>query len=50
MRTQDLENYLLERIRSGELRGGSALPTRHELMSRFGVARGTVDRVIRQLA
>ncbi len=50
MRALDLKNWFVEQIRCGQFAPDAALPTRHEVMQRFGVARATVDRVIKQLA
>jgi hypothetical protein len=49
MQSTDLKNWLVSAIRGGEFSVDGPVPTRHELMQRFGVARATVDRVIGEL-
>jgi DNA-binding transcriptional regulator YhcF (GntR family) len=45
-KAQDAKDRITAEIREGVYLPGSRLPTRHELMARYGLARATVDKVI----
>ena len=49
MKAAELKTWFVQAIRSGEFAGDTALPTRFEIMRRFGVARATADKVMREL-
>lgn len=49
MKRDDIKNWIVKNIRSGDFAYGSAIPTRHTIMRRFNVARSTVDKVIKEL-
>ncbi len=49
MQAVGLKTWFIDQIHSGKFAVNSALPTRYEVMQRFGVARATVDRVVKQL-
>ncbi len=46
---QQVENILLQRIKSGQFEGGDRLPSENELASQFGVNRHTVRQAIAAL-
>ncbi len=41
-----ITDYLLEEIRSGRIKAGDLVPSRQELMKKFGCARATVDAAV----
>ncbi len=45
----EIQQYLMEKIKSGEFREGDMLPTEQELISRFGVSRITVTTALREM-
>ncbi|MBN1676612.1 MAG: substrate-binding domain-containing protein [Kiritimatiellae bacterium] len=45
-----IADFVLEERANGRLRGGARIPSRSELMRRFGCARATVDRAVERLA
>jgi len=47
---QQIKDYVLAEIHAGHWREGDLVPSEHELVRRFGVARMTVNRAIRELA
>ncbi|SFZ74178.1 histidine utilization repressor [Chitinimonas taiwanensis] len=47
---QQIKDYVLAAIHAGEWREGDQIPSENELVRRFGVARMTVNRAIRELA
>lgn len=47
---QQIKDYVLAAIQAGEWREGDLVPSENELVRRFGVARMTVNRAIRELA
>jgi DNA-binding transcriptional regulator YhcF (GntR family) len=47
--TNQVKQDLRKEINSGLYPGGSLLPTRHELMEKYSVSRGSIDKVIKQL-
>ncbi|MHC4885498.1 MAG: GntR family transcriptional regulator [Planctomycetota bacterium] len=47
---EEMRNWLIAGMKAGDFPPGSPLPSRHDLMDRFGAARATVDKVIRELA
>jgi GntR family transcriptional regulator, histidine utilization repressor len=47
---QQIKEYVLAAIHAGEWREGDQIPSENELVRRFGVARMTVNRAIRELA
>lgn len=47
--TDQVKQNLRKEINSGLYPGGSLLPTRHELMAKYKVSRGSIDKVIKQL-
>jgi GntR family histidine utilization transcriptional repressor len=47
---QQIKDYVLGEIHAGTWREGDLVPSEHELVRRFGVARMTVNRAIRELA
>ncbi|WDE95526.1 winged helix-turn-helix domain-containing protein [Lentisphaera profundi] len=47
--TDRVKQELRKEINAGLYPGGSLLPTRHELMEKYSVSRGSIDKVIRQL-
>lgn len=44
-----IKEKILNDISSGRLRPGSALPSRHQFMRRFGCARGSIDAAVTEL-
>lgn len=44
-----IKSYLLDAIRSGELRAGDRVPSEADLVTRFGVSRMTANRALREL-
>lgn len=46
---QQLKDYVLEQIESSQWRAGDVIPGEHELARQFGIARGTVNRALREL-
>ncbi|MBO5668502.1 MAG: GntR family transcriptional regulator [Lentisphaeria bacterium] len=49
-KTADIENFLLQKIHSGEYAPESKLPSQHTLMQRFNCSRITVQRALSNLA
>lgn len=47
---QQIKDYVLGEIHAGHWRAGDQVPSENELVRRFGVARMTVNRAIRELA
>lgn len=47
---QQIKDYVLAEIHAGRWRAGDLVPSENELVRRFGVARMTVNRAIRELA
>jgi len=45
----EIEQYVLDQIRSGKLRPGDQVPSRPQVEQRFGCARATVDKAFAQL-
>ncbi|QDU32221.1 putative HTH-type transcriptional regulator YurK [Poriferisphaera corsica] len=45
----NIKNWLIQSIRNGKFPPGTPLPTRHQLMAQFNVARATADRAINDL-
>jgi GntR family transcriptional regulator len=45
----EIQQYLIENIKSGEFKEGDMLPTEQELISRFGVSRITVTTALREM-
>ncbi|QQE13499.1 GntR family transcriptional regulator [Planctomycetota bacterium] len=45
----NIKNWLITSIRNGKFPPGTPLPTRHQLMAQFNVARATADRAINDL-
>jgi GntR family histidine utilization transcriptional repressor len=48
-RYQQIKEWILEQIASGELTPGNRVPSEHELTERFGLSRMTVHRALREL-
>ena len=48
-KTDQIRERILADIENGVYAPGELLPTRHELMAAYGVARATIDRVVRSL-
>jgi GntR family transcriptional regulator, histidine utilization repressor len=46
---QQLKEYVLGQIASEQWRAGDVIPGEHELAKQFGIARGTVNRALREL-
>lgn len=46
---QRIKDYILENIHAGSWREGDLIPSEHELVRRFNVARMTVNRALREL-
>ncbi len=49
-KVEALKGRLLAEIRSGRLAAGAALPSRHQLMRRYRLSRGTVDAAVAGLS
>jgi GntR family histidine utilization transcriptional repressor len=47
---QQIKEYILAQIQAGVWRAGDLVPSENELVKRFGVARMTVNRAVRELA
>jgi len=47
--TDRVREQLRKEISDGLYPGGSLLPTRHELMDKYSISRGSIDKVIKQL-
>ncbi|GAB3268748.1 GntR family transcriptional regulator [Chitinimonas naiadis] len=47
---QAIKDYILAEIQAGSWRAGDQVPSENELVKRFGVARMTVNRAVRELA
>ncbi|EYC49819.1 histidine utilization repressor [Hylemonella gracilis str. Niagara R] len=46
---QQVKDYIARKIQDGSLRPGDRLPSEHELVAHFGIARMTVNRALREL-
>lgn len=46
---QQIKEYIIERIRSGEWQANAKIATEHALVAHFGVSRMTVNRALREL-
>jgi len=49
-RYQQVKNYVLERIVSGEWQPGDRVPSEHQLVAAMGVSRATANRALRELS
>lgn len=47
---EKIKNWIVADIHSGRYQEGSRMPTRHQLMARYNVARATIDKVIVSLS
>ena len=47
---EKVKNWISADIHSGSYPPGSRLPTRHELMKKYNVARATIDKVMNSMA
>jgi len=47
---QQVKDYIARKIQDGSLRPGDRLPSEHELVAHFGIARMTVNRALRELS
>ncbi|MGV6852519.1 MAG: GntR family transcriptional regulator, partial [bacterium] len=49
-RYQQVKNLIMEHISTGEWPVGASIPSEHELVRRYGYARMTINRALRELA
>ena len=48
--TDMVKNWIIRDIENGKYPEGSKLPSRHQLMNKYGIARATIDKIIDSLA